>query len=82
MTRVRTLLPAAALLIVFVAAYAYTNAAPRMLMWDEAEYASLGRSIARGEGYAISGQPHSLRPPMLPSPLRQRLPCVDPTTRR
>lgn len=58
--------PLLALLLVFGAAYVYTNAAPRMFMWDEAEYASLGRSLARGEGYAISGKPHSLRPPVLP----------------
>jgi 4-amino-4-deoxy-L-arabinose transferase-like glycosyltransferase len=37
-----------------------------MLMWDEAEYATLGRSVVRGEGFSIGGQPNALRPPVLP----------------
>jgi len=37
-----------------------------MFMWDEAEYASIGRSVTRGEGFAISGRPNSLRPPVVP----------------
>ena|GEM_PF-2093618 len=37
------------------------------LIWDEAEYASLGRSIARGDGYQISGQSNSIRPPLWPA---------------
>lgn len=41
--------------------------AREMLIWDEAEYASLGRSIARGDGYQISGESHSIRPPFWPA---------------
>lgn len=37
-----------------------------MFMWDEAEYASIARSVAQGEGFSISGLPNSLRPPVLP----------------
>jgi len=37
-----------------------------MLIWDEAEYASLGRSLANGEGYQISGVVNAIRPPLLP----------------
>lgn len=66
MSRRLTLIPLAAVLVVFGAAYAYTSASHRMLMWDEAEYASIGRSIARGQGYALSGTPNSLRPPVVP----------------
>lgn len=36
-------------------------------MWDEAEYASIGRSVLRGEGFAIAGVPNRLRPPFLPT---------------
>jgi len=35
-------------------------------MWDEAEYASLARSISDGDGYSISGHSNALRPPLLP----------------
>jgi len=37
-----------------------------MLMWDEAEYASLARALARGEGYQVAGAAEALRPPLLP----------------
>jgi len=37
-----------------------------MLGWDESEYASLGRSVLRGDGFSISGRPNALRPPVLP----------------
>lgn len=37
-----------------------------MLVWDEAEYASIGRSLARGEGYRVGDQVEYLRPPVLP----------------
>jgi 4-amino-4-deoxy-L-arabinose transferase-like glycosyltransferase len=56
----------AALLAVAAVTYAHTSGAYGMLMWDEAEYASLARSLWRGEGYAIDGTPHVLRPPLLP----------------
>jgi 4-amino-4-deoxy-L-arabinose transferase-like glycosyltransferase len=48
------------------AVYARTAGAYGMLMWDEAEYASLARALLHGEGYAIGGSPHALRPPLLP----------------
>ncbi|WP_161626651.1 ArnT family glycosyltransferase [Desulfatiglans anilini] len=37
-----------------------------MFMWDEAEYASISRSVLNGEGFSICGQPNPLRPPVLP----------------
>lgn len=54
------------LLVVAGATYASTSGAYGMLVWDEAEYASLARSLVRGEGYAIGGAPQALRPPLLP----------------
>ena len=54
------------LLIFFGAVYAATLNSNGMFMWDEAEYASLARSVVRGEGFTISGKPNSLRPPVLP----------------
>lgn len=53
-------------LAVFGALYAQTLGAYGMLMWDEAEYAVLGRSLASGDGYVINGHPEQLRPPVLP----------------
>jgi 4-amino-4-deoxy-L-arabinose transferase-like glycosyltransferase len=58
--------PILLLLVFFGAVYAMTLNSNGMFMWDEAEYASLGRSLVRGEGFAISGKPNSLRPPVLP----------------
>ncbi len=46
--------------------YARALDAPKMFGWDESEYAALGRSLLRGEGFSISGQPNRLRPPVLP----------------
>ncbi len=54
------------LLLCCAGLYAPTMSRPTMFGWDEAEYASLARSIVRGEGFAISGRPNSLRPPLLP----------------
>lgn len=48
------------------AVYAHTAGAYGMLMWDEAEYAALARSLLRGDGYAIGGAPQALRPPLWP----------------
>jgi 4-amino-4-deoxy-L-arabinose transferase-like glycosyltransferase len=56
----------ALLLVAFGFLYATTLSSNRMFRWDEAEYASIGRSITRGEGFAISGVPNALRPPLLP----------------
>lgn len=54
------------LLVVAGATYARTSGAYGMLMWDEAEHATLARSLVRGAGYTIDGAPHALRPPLLP----------------
>src|SRR5262245_47305993 len=54
------------LLIFFGVLYATTLNAYGMFIWDEAEYASLGRSLMRGQGFSISGVPNSFRPPLLP----------------
>ena len=37
-----------------------------MFMWDESEYASLGRSLLTNQEYTLNDQSHALRPPMLP----------------
>lgn len=58
--------PAVVLLVAFAVLYATTLSSYGMLMWDEAEYASIGRSVLHGEGFAISGRPNALRPPVLP----------------
>lgn len=52
--------------IVFGASYLLELRSFGMFVWDEAEYAAIGRSVARGEGFAISGRPNALRPPVLP----------------
>jgi len=46
--------------------YASTLHSLGMLGWDESEYASLGRSVARGDGFTVSERPSMLRPPLLP----------------
>lgn len=62
-----TWLPLACILTAF-GALDYANlGAYDLLVWDEAEYASIGRSLARGDGYAISGQPQWIRPPVTPA---------------
>ena len=68
-SRARTLgehLPFLVLLVVAGALYVSTLDSYGMFIWDEAEYASIGRSVLRGEGFAINGRPNSLRPPVLP----------------
>jgi 4-amino-4-deoxy-L-arabinose transferase-like glycosyltransferase len=54
------------LLLAAAAVYTSTLGAYGMLMWDEAEYASLARSLTRGEGFVGAGGPEKLRPPLLP----------------
>ncbi len=54
------------LLLFFGALYSTTLTAYGMFVWDEAEYASLGRSVLRGEGFTINGKPNSFRLPLLP----------------
>lgn len=60
-------IPAVLVLLALGAVYATSVRSYGMLMWDEAEYAALGRSVARGEGYAMAGKPHVHRPPLLPA---------------
>ena len=57
-----------ALLVLAAAATLYTDtvASHGMFMWDEAEYASMARAVARGDGFSINGHAHSLRLPLLP----------------
>jgi 4-amino-4-deoxy-L-arabinose transferase-like glycosyltransferase len=62
----RKRLPIAVTLLAFAALYATSLDAYGMFGWDEAEYATLGRSVARGEGYAISGRANVHRPPGVP----------------
>jgi 4-amino-4-deoxy-L-arabinose transferase-like glycosyltransferase len=59
-------LPLLLLCLFFAGLYASTLSSLGMLGWDESEYASLGRSVLRGEGFSISGRPDALRPPVLP----------------
>jgi len=54
------------ILIIFTLLYSLSLDSYGMFMWDEAEYATIGRSIYRGEGYTISGEEQFLRPPILP----------------
>ena len=68
-SRARTVgehLPFLVLLVAAAALYLSTLDSYGMFVWDEAEYASIGRSVLRGEGYSVSGRPNSLRPPVLP----------------
>ena len=46
--------------------YSFTINSYGMFLWDESEYASIGRSVLRGQGFAVSGVPNELRPPFLP----------------
>ncbi|HEV8039654.1 MAG TPA: glycosyltransferase family 39 protein [Bryobacteraceae bacterium] len=58
--------PIAALLVLFGILYSFGLNSYGMFLWDEAEYASIGRSVLHGQGFAISGVPNKLRPPILP----------------
>ena len=58
--------PIGVLLALFGILYSFGLNSYGMFMWDEAEYASIGRSVLRGQGFGISGVPNSLRPPILP----------------
>jgi len=64
--RVRRHWPLLPLLALCALLYAGGLDAYGMLGWDESEYASIGRSVLRGDGFAISGKPNGLRPPVLP----------------
>lgn len=63
---IRTHWPVAVLLAAFGILYSFSLSAYGMFLWDEAEYASIGRSVLDGRGFAISGVANKLRPPVLP----------------
>jgi 4-amino-4-deoxy-L-arabinose transferase-like glycosyltransferase len=52
--------------VLFGILYSFTINSYGMFLWDESEYASIGRSVLRGQGFAVSGVPNELRPPFLP----------------
>jgi 4-amino-4-deoxy-L-arabinose transferase-like glycosyltransferase len=54
------------LLALFGILYSFSLNSYGMFLWDEAEYASIGRSVLRGQGFTVSGVPNKLRPPILP----------------
>jgi 4-amino-4-deoxy-L-arabinose transferase-like glycosyltransferase len=54
------------LLLFFGVLYGTTLDSYGMFVWDEAEYAVLGRSVLRGEGFSLNGQPNSFRLPLVP----------------
>jgi 4-amino-4-deoxy-L-arabinose transferase-like glycosyltransferase len=58
--------PVVALLVLFGVLYSLTINSYGMFLWDESEYASIGRSVLRGQGFAIAAVPNMLRPPFLP----------------
>jgi 4-amino-4-deoxy-L-arabinose transferase-like glycosyltransferase len=53
-------------LVAFGLTYSVTLDSLGILGWDEAEYASIGRSVLHGQGFTVSGVPNELRPPVLP----------------
>ena len=54
-------------LVLLFGGLCYSNlGAVDMLTWDEGEYASIGRSLIRGEGYQYGGEPNVIRPPVMP----------------
>ena len=54
------------LLLFFGVMYSTTLDSYGMFVWDEAEYASLGRSVVRGEGFLLNGKANAFRLPLLP----------------
>ncbi len=55
-----------------IVACVYVLSVPRIWQCegvDEMDYLGLARSLARGEGYAICGEPHVLYPPLFPTML-------------
>src|SRR6187549_4254586 len=60
-------LPAFVLVVLLIAAYVAFSPLHTMFQWDEAEYATLGRSLLRGEGFSIAGTPNSYRLPVVPA---------------
>jgi 4-amino-4-deoxy-L-arabinose transferase-like glycosyltransferase len=70
MLRVRAVVmrewPIVVLLALFGILYSTALNSYGMFMWDEAEYASIARSVLHGHGFAVSERPNVLRPPILP----------------
>ena len=54
------------LLILFGWIHSTTVGSHGAFIWDETEYASIGRSVIQGEGFSINKGPNALRPPLLP----------------
>ena len=59
-------LPLLLVLAALVMVWAPDLARPRMLGWDESEYAGIGRGLLRGEGYRTYGAPEPMRLPAVP----------------
>lgn len=57
------------LLVGYGAVYASLLETHGMLTWDEAEYASLGRSLLHRRGFEIGGLENTQRPPLVPAAL-------------
>ncbi len=54
-------------LLVLLGGFFFSNlGAYKMFMWDEAEYASIARSVLRGDGYALNGAAQTGRLPVYP----------------
>jgi len=54
-------------LLVLLGGFFFSNlGAYKMFMWDEAEYASIARSVLRGDGYVLNGESHVMRIPTYP----------------
>jgi len=53
-------------LLIALLAVAWGSVLPArgMLLWDEAEYAVVGRELLRGHGFTINGEANVLRPPV------------------
>ena len=54
------------LLMGFASAYVLALDASQMMIWDEAEYASLGRSLANDGAFTITGDANYYRLPVVP----------------
>lgn len=57
---------APSLFIIFGLLYFWTLNSNGMLIWDEAEYACIARSLLNGEGFQIGEKPNSYRLPVVP----------------
>ncbi len=54
-------------LLVLLGFFFFSNlGAYKMFMWDESEYASIARSVLRGDGYTLNGVDQTARLPVYP----------------